>query len=541
MSLRDRLTAQRELGPGIERGIKVVIVMALMLVVGLFAQPDRWDSGLRSPKGEPTRTPLPHQVAKYPGMASLRLAMVHDILHERYTRRGAAWHHARLARCEPVVAAATDDAIAPDERLLQAMDDCAASYDRLDRAAEAEALMRRKLALLDRHHPSVSAPAASSAAAAAVRSEVPDAARFDDHTEYQRFAELPELDRSSYHRYSGEANLGTAIAHASLRAMLKGDAAARERMQEALAHVRASLAINPGAHFGREAWQATVYAHLIAVAADPTLAQRFDLIGNELAAEPEAPRLTTSWRDVRVLSNDYRTLLRDEPSTPIRRESESRGRLRLMARALITRVGAAPAWLEVVDVERRTPAPFDEPTLALIGIWTLGSGPSPLAAMTLGGIMERVGQRHLAWTAYERALAMRDKLPFAAEISEALVAHCRTRQERIAVTETLNPPAGWEQALRTAHLKELAHGSAYQAAYEAFEAERLAAGIAYDAPDLMAGFVERHGAIATTPGDEDWLLGQGPPTFSDRLPLALLAAGVIGLLALAISRRPAGR
>ena len=43
--------------------------------------------------------------------------------------------------------------------------------------------------------------------------------------------------------------------------------------------------------------------------------------------------------------------------------------------------------------------PFDEPTLGLVGMWTLGGGANPHFAMALGHLMESVQQRRIAWDA----------------------------------------------------------------------------------------------------------------------------------------------
>src|SRR5207249_226525 len=39
--------------------------------------------------------PLPHHIPKYAGGVSLRFAMVHDVLHERYPRHGRAYYEER--------------------------------------------------------------------------------------------------------------------------------------------------------------------------------------------------------------------------------------------------------------------------------------------------------------------------------------------------------------------------------------------------------------------------------------------------------------
>src|SRR5439155_18349793 len=49
----------------------------------------------------PSRTetcPLPHQIPKYPDGISLRFAMVHDVVHERFPRHGTAFYRERNRR-----------------------------------------------------------------------------------------------------------------------------------------------------------------------------------------------------------------------------------------------------------------------------------------------------------------------------------------------------------------------------------------------------------------------------------------------------------
>jgi tetratricopeptide (TPR) repeat protein len=66
--------------------------------------------------------------------------------------------------------------------------------------------------------------------------------------------------------YTTEANLGTLAA-------MKGDPAG------ALDHLRAAIAINPDAHFGREKYQVQLLAYLTRVQADPSLVEREDFLG----------------------------------------------------------------------------------------------------------------------------------------------------------------------------------------------------------------------------------------------------------------------
>jgi hypothetical protein len=46
-------------------------------------------------KADVVEYPLPHHIPKYEGGISLRFAMVHDVIHERYPRHGEAYYRER--------------------------------------------------------------------------------------------------------------------------------------------------------------------------------------------------------------------------------------------------------------------------------------------------------------------------------------------------------------------------------------------------------------------------------------------------------------
>jgi len=68
--------------------------------------------------------PAAYRVPKIPGGTPLRLAMVHDILHERYLRHGPAWYARRQPR-RPQIIAAEAAASPPSPAYLDALDDLA--------------------------------------------------------------------------------------------------------------------------------------------------------------------------------------------------------------------------------------------------------------------------------------------------------------------------------------------------------------------------------------------------------------------------------
>src|SRR5262249_28550413 len=71
----------------------------------------------------------------------------------------------------------------------------------------------------------------------------------------------------------------------------------------------------------------------------------------------------------------------------------------------ITKVGAEQGWENARVVSHRTPVPFDEPMLGIVEMWRQGDA-NPHFALAVGETMLRVGQRYIAWTAFERAARM---------------------------------------------------------------------------------------------------------------------------------------
>ena len=57
----------------------------------------------------------------------------------------------------------------------------------------------------------------------------------------------------------------------------------------------------------------------------------------------------------------------------------------------------------------RMPTSFDEPCLGIVGMWRQGGGANPHFALALAETMLRVGQRYVAWTAYERASRLAER------------------------------------------------------------------------------------------------------------------------------------
>lgn len=429
--------------------------------------------------------PSPWLIAKKRSEAELHLAMVHDVLHERFVRHGTAWHEARLLAMHTALAAEVGKDAASQDRRFAMMDDLAVSLERLGRPLEGIVILRQKLAQ---------------------QTTVVPGGRV-----------LPEAAR-----YTTYANLGTLLIHAHLALAMAGDATGLAALTEGLSFIRAAMAANPDAHFGRETWQAEAVAALLAAIHDPNRLMAYDLIGLRLGS-PVGNRANP-----RFNPQAYRALLAEAGGfVKAQAQAEAgdellRERIRQQIPAIV-RNGATATGAQ--------PVPFDEPTLGLLGMWTLGGGANPHSALALGHLMEVIQQRRLAWAAYERASELGERFWPDATLRQSLLDHCHDRQH--ALETELGEKAA---SLRRQHQDELAAGLAYRKAYDAEEAAQLAAGMAYSDPDLMRAFFASHPPIATPTGREDTVTVDLPIRWYDMLPPTLGGLSALVLLAWALNR-----
>lgn len=444
---------------------------------------------LPKPKDYPflaERTPLPHHVPEHPGGLSFRFAMAHDVIHERFAKHGPAYYRERdrLARAKLTTLAADD----PDRLALA--DDLGAGLERLGRSAEAVAVLREKL-------------------------------------EAQQRRGLSGRDL-----YTSYANLGTFLIHDSLPRARAGDPAARDRFREGIAFVRKSVEVNPGAHFGRERWQVAIAEYLLAALDDPKLLTTYDCLGNRLdlgieaALNREGNWISTGYgrpvdaafskeeAEAEVPAFFRPGAALDDPSlwpvlSPIRRH--------------ITKVGAEEGWDVVPVPSHRTPVPFDEPALGMIGMWRQGGGANPYFALALGETMLRAGQRFIAWAAYERAARLADRYGSDPAMPRFLREHCRKRQAEIESTLTFTAgrtrgPIPWQQVspprasdtaanLRSRFDAELAFGEDYQRRYQQFEESKIAAGASIFDDHFFDDFPPGRPPIVSRSGSEEWFVG----------------------------------
>lgn len=472
-------------------------------------------------RGKLTRTyePAAYRMPAAKGMADLRLAMVHDVLCERYRRHGPAWDRAARAEAEARIAADPAD--------LHAYDDAAMAAERLDDRSGAEALLRRKAGLQQLPIPADPAP---------LPCKTNGIEQDRDELDAGRKALTPD-ERS---RYRTLANLGTVLLHAAMPRVLRGDAEALPVARQGLACLQASVRIDPAAHFARERWQIIVVEHLLAAARDPGVLRRFDLIGDPLDGAPEILRYPRSaWGHTKLTENRPRSDRRfTAESTQARADAEASDDDRLTIRRRIPRVGADPAWVAIVAGSRRCDAAFDQPVLGILGMWTLGGGANPHFALCLATTMERIGQGSLAWEAYERSADLAAKYSPDPEIREWLVARCRLRQEAIAGSRG---GESWEAAMRAGMARELAWALALRTEYHAWEETRLARGGPLVDAAAEEAWWSGHPPLGSPTGTADErhaVVGDEVPRFGQGLLLLVFALGVSATMAALLEHRP---
>ncbi len=465
-------------------------------------------NGTRFPSILAHLIPAPYRLAKIPGGTALRLAMVHDVLHERYFRHGAAWYAQRNADARKIIAdQKRPPAQAPSVHYLDAFDDLAVGLERTGNHAEAIAVLQEKLRLVA----PLPTPPATRPAFDANKTVDRKAV---DRLDLEKILAAQTLSPLQHHQYTALANLGTVLILDALPKLFTepADLAPRAQLRQSLDCIEQAIAINPGGHFGREAWQAILTEHLLAALDHPDLLNKYDMIGEPLSEDTEVLGL---WRVyARFATGGF------DPNISADQRLEIRSR--------IDRLGIDPGWAAIVNPDYPCPMPFDEPTLAIVGMWTLGGGPNPHFALALGRIMDNMGQRHIAWDAYERAVELQDHFWPDVAIRSKFVALCRARQNEIGKLEDRQDPAWWQQNMRARHGSELAWGRALQKAYHDFEASRIAAGVSLNDPNFYTPFYQSHPSIASSPGlsDDAIVVHLEAKTWMDFLPCLVLGIGV---------------
>jgi len=442
--------------------------------------------------------------------------MVHDVLLGRYLHHGEAWYREQVRRANAITSTfapaseitetrSSPPSALPPSTVLDAMDDLGVALENLHDYDQAIAVMRKKLSLLPRRQVDPAAPVDTD---------------FDDQAkELRLIQETGNLSPEMHHQYTTRANLGTFLIHASIAGALSGDAAAKRELSEGLNLIRESIRLNPGAHFGREKWQAVVVQHFLAVTELPSLLTEFDMLGHPM--EDFTPLFArNSDRGLNFL--------------PEYLDADVSIEKRVFLRSAIVRISPDPEWVAQVRPVVAGGVAFDEPTLALIGMWTLGGGPNPHSALALAHICEQIGQYPLAWEGYERATELSEGFSKDAAIRRVLVSHCESRQNAIATHESPANPELWQTTNRARYKSERAWADDYLSRYHDWEAKQIAAGIALDSPMFYEGFQRANVPLPSKIGNADIIafreLIPGDSLFEallDVLPLSLAIAGVM--------------
>jgi len=404
----------------------------------------------------------------------------------------------------------------PSIKYLDALDDLAVGLEQTGQSDEAMAILQKKLVLVS----PLPAPPATRPAYVRANPNWPEIKRVD----LDKILAAQNLTPIQHHQYTTFANLGTILLLDVLPKFLAGntDPIIKSQIQQSLDYIERAIAINPGGHFGREVWQAILIEHLLAAFDHSDLLTQYDMIGEQVDSLGER---RGGW--------DYgrRPLNLSDPKISADE--------RVSIRSSIDPFGDAIVWAQLVNPDYTSPMPFDEPTLAIIGMWTIGGGPNPHFALALGRIMESIGQLHISWNAYERAVELKDGFWPDPAIREKMVAICRSQQDKIARLEEPTNPTGWQDKMRKQHQSELAWGLAYQKEYQDFEASRIAAGVSLNDPNFYTPFFQTHPSIASAPGlSDDAIVTQlKANSWLDLLPCLILAFGIGMALALVVPEK----
>ncbi len=435
-----------------------------VFVIGLRTEPEVSDLQKlftwRKHVSRTRKVPLPHQVPPSDDVLSLRFAMVHDVLTERYRRHSDAWYRKRNENVRKKIEKLNQKNVTDQDvrtKLFNLYDDLGVGLERLGKHDKALEVLREKKAKQDK---------------AGVQEN---------------------------RMYTTYANLGTVLAHKHLPAALRGNRQAKSSVRQALDHLNKAVDINPSAHFGRETWQITALAFLLAATENNRLIKQFDFTGNRLAAEPN-PETGSAVDDIvmyKRFTDKYTTEELRNPQNEVARS----------LRDFVAKLEKEDLMKKVnlTDDLRNTPfteeVPFDRPVLGIIGMWRLGGGPNPHFALALGEIMLRVGQRHIAWEAYQRALEMSGRFWPEEAVRKPLIEHCRARKKLIESSMSDRDVQKMKRRFR----QELQHGRDWQNAYRAFEKKRIRQGVSINRDNFHKPFLEKHGKIASDPGDADWI------------------------------------
>jgi hypothetical protein len=290
----------------------------------------------------------------------------------------------------------------------------------------------------------------------------------------------------------------------------------------------------------------------------PKLAQKYDFLGNRLdlfvehilnrEVSPEQYGRTTNLEFSRGHAKYRVAMFFDDPTShddPSQWEAVSK------IREFITKVGAEGEWQKLPIASHKNQVAFDEPMLGIIGMWRQGEGANPHFALAIAETMLRVGQRYIAWAAYERTSLLVDEFAADAATRTFLKEHCKWRQSEIEGTMRYRSPneqtrTPWQQVspppdaqvvddLRKSFEHELEYGKTFQRAYQEYEAKKIAAGASIDDDTFYDEFMTGREPIASPIGPEEWFAWVPREKFTDYGnkrggAWGLLSSGIVAFL-----------
>jgi tetratricopeptide (TPR) repeat protein len=269
--------------------------------------------------------------------------------------------------------------------------------------------------------------------------------------------------------YTTHANLGTFYLHS-------GD------LDAGITHIKRALEINPSAHFGRERYQLMVAQYIRDGKKNPAVYASGSFVMPVIAGESEAAEIRTKIGD-----DEYFKFL-------------------------------ATARTGMMDWGGRRDGPeVDKAIEGVVGMIRFGTGTSPDLFYALGDLLSARGDFHLAYRAYRRAIDLGLRDP--EQIREAMDA-ARARHE---------DQSKFADDVIAAEQKD---GSAWLAAYQAYEDDLLRTGRDVADTAQFAAFYKQHGDPRAKPSNRAVWIASAISTLR-RNPMTnfLIVAGIALVIA----------
>ncbi len=258
--------------------LSAVAVVVICTLVGIAWGVGLGAGGHLSLEPTPAYIPAPHNLPKTAGGTALRMAMVHDVIHQRYFLHSAAYYNRRNEDCRKKLgekfagleapAAEPSKDLRPTLAEYALIEDLAVGLERTKQYPPAIAIQRKKLA-------------------------------WQHDLEQAWLAEKDRLDRKPgslppEHQalYGTYVNLGTFLMLDSLGPAIGGDPKGKAQLKESIDWVEKAIEINPDSHFGRERWQVVIGEFLLAAVDKPeilTQNAQHACLSTHLAADAAKP------------------------------------------------------------------------------------------------------------------------------------------------------------------------------------------------------------------------------------------------------------